>query len=379
MQITFAPSARGTIGLEWELALVDPDDGGLVPRADDVLTALQLPDGSAHPRITGELLQNTVELVSAVHPTVGSAIDDLRHQLDEVRAVTSPLGIDLISSGSHPFGQWFEQPISDKQRYHKLIDRTQWWGRNMMIWGVHVHVGVDSVDRVLPLLNGLLTLSPHLQALTASSPFWAGVDTGYASNRALMFQQLPTAGLPQQFRTWNEFELYVSDMTRTGVIEDCTEVRWDLRPAPRWGTLEMRSCDATSTVDEFAAVAALIHCLVEYLNQELDAGRELVTLPRWFVSENKWRAARYGLDAELIVAADGQERLVTDDLELWLERLAPIAVQLECTEQLRLVSRIVRTGGSYQRQRANATASSGDLSAVVSALARELREGLPTR
>ncbi|MGO2659522.1 glutamate--cysteine ligase [Mycetocola reblochoni] len=379
MDIDFAPSARGTIGLEWELALVDPDDGGLVQRADEVLDALRLPDGSPHPHITGELLQNTVELVSGVHTTAGGAIDDLRHQLDEVRAVAAPRGIDLISSGSHPFGQWFEQPISDKQRYHKLIDRTQWWGRNMMIWGVHVHVGVDSVDRVLPLLDGLLTLSPHLQALTASSPFWAGVDTGYASNRALMFQQLPTAGLPQQFRAWSEFERYVTDMTRTGVIDDCTEVRWDLRPAPRWGTLEMRSCDATSTVDEFAAVAALIHCLVEHLNRELDAGRPLVTLPRWFVSENKWRAARYGLDAELIVSADGDERLVTDDLELWLDRLAGIAGDLGCARELAFVADIARRGGSYQRQRANATASAGDLSAVVAALARELREGLGTR
>ncbi|WP_081863872.1 glutamate--cysteine ligase [Mycetocola saprophilus] len=371
--IPFARSARGTVGLEWELTLVDPATGAPVSRAPEVLAALAAPDGTPHPFITGELLLNTVELVSDVHTTVPAAIDDLRGQLDELRVVCDSLGIDLIASGSHPFAQWQDQPITPKPRYEKLIDRTRWWGRNMMIWGVHVHVGVEDAERALPLLDGLLTYSPHLQALSASSPFWAGVDTGYASNRSLMFQQLPTAGIPQQFTRWSEFEAYVADMTRTGIIEDHSEVRWDLRPSPRWGTIELRSCDAASTLTEFGAIAALAHCLSDALTTRLDAGEELTVLQPWFVRENKWRAARYGLEAELIVNAEGDERLVTDHLRELVTDLTPVAERLGCAAELASIPGILDAGGSYQRQLRVAAENDGDLRAVVANLAAELR------
>jgi carboxylate-amine ligase len=272
LHIEFAPSRRSTVGIEWEIALVDRATGDLVPMADEVLQALGSDDGTPHPQVTGELLLNTVELVSGVHENVADAVTDVAGQLDEVRAITEPLGIDPICSGSHPFGQWFDQKVTDKPRYHKLIDRTQWWGRNMMIWGIHVHVGVEDQAKVMPILGGLLTYLPHLQALSASSPFWAGVDTGYASNRALMFQQLPTAGVPWQLPDWAAWEGYVADMTATGIIADVTEVRWDIRPAPRWGTIEVRVCDGVSTTQELGAIAALIQCLVEWMSTKLDAG-----------------------------------------------------------------------------------------------------------
>lgn len=146
--------------------------------------------------VTGELLTNTVEVTSGVGHTVAEAVDDIADAIGALRAQTEPRGIELLCAGSHPFAQWFEQQVTDKTRYHTLIERTQWWGRNMMIWGIHVHVGVDDVDKVIPIVNALTVYLPHLQALSASSPFWAGERTGYASNRALVFQQLPTAGLP---------------------------------------------------------------------------------------------------------------------------------------------------------------------------------------
>jgi carboxylate-amine ligase len=220
MKIDFARSERSTVGIEWEIALVDRETGELASVAEEVLAALEGDDGSPHPQVTNELLLNTVELVSGVHHTVADAVADVARQLDEVRTITDALGVDPMCSGSHPFGQWFDQKVTNKPRYLRLIDRTQWWGRNMMIWGFHVHVGIEDRDKVIPILNGLLTYLPHLQALSASSPFWAGVDTGYASNRALMFQQLPTAGIPWQLADWSEWEGYVADMTTTGVIED---------------------------------------------------------------------------------------------------------------------------------------------------------------
>jgi carboxylate-amine ligase len=375
MGIDFARSERSTVGIEWELALVDRDSGELVSAADDVLRTLQQPDGSPHPHITGELLLNTVELVSSVHTTVGAAVADLDGQLQELRQATIGRGIDIIGSGSHPFGQWFDQPVANKERYHKLIERTRWWGRNMMIWGVHVHVGIEDRDKVMPILNAMLSYIPHLQALSASSPYWSGVDTGYASNRSLMFQQLPTAGLPYQLPDWAAFEGYVADMTRPGIIEDYTEVRWDIRPSPHWGTLEVRFCDGASTHRELAAVAALIHCLVEYLSTRLDDGETLAVLQPWYVRENKWRAARYGLDAEIILDNDGNERPVTDDIRSLLSRLAPIAERLGCAVELASIESILDEGASYVRQLRVAEENDGNLATVVKALAQELRDG----
>ena len=376
MEISFAHSERSTLGIEWEIALVEQSSGDLVNVAGEVLQSLRGPDGEAHPRITEELLLNTVELVTGVHTRVSDAVDDLQGQLAEVRAITDPLDVELMCAGTHPFAQWFDQQVTDKERYHKLIDRTQWWGRNMMIWGIHVHVGIESRDKVLPLLGGLLNYYPHLQALSASSPFWAGEHTGYASNRALMFQQLPTAGLPYQFAEWSEYEAYVDDMKVTGIVDDHTEVRWDIRPSPQWGTLEMRACDGLSSPEEIGAVAALIQCLVEHMSQRLDAGETLPTLQPWYVRENKWRAARYGLDAEIIVDARGAEKLVTDDVRDLLVTLAPVAEQLDCVNELAQVNLILEHGASYQRQLRVAEANGGSLKAVVASLTRELRHGL---
>nr|WP_238694546.1 glutamate--cysteine ligase [Nocardioides daphniae] len=256
------------------------------------------------------------------------------------------------------------------------MNRTQYWGRQMLIWGVHVHVGLPEEKRVMGVLNGLLNHYPHLLALSASSPIWGGVDTGYASNRALMFQQLPTAGLPFQFETWQQFESFADDQLTTGVIDHIDEIRWDIRPAPHLGTVETRVCDGVSTVEELGALTALVHCLVVDLDTRLAAGEEVPTMPPWHVQENKWRAARYGLDAIVILDADNRERLVTDDLTDTLERLEPVARRLDCVDELRSVEDVVRSGASYQRQRRVAEASAGDLVAVVDSVVDELRTSL---
>ncbi|WP_345710724.1 glutamate--cysteine ligase [Kineococcus glutinatus] len=374
MRVDFTPSPRPTLGVEWELALVDRTSRDLTSRAGTVLDALRGDDGREHPRIHKELLRNTVEVVTGICDTVAEAAADLSGSLAQVRRVTDPLGIELMSAGTHPFARWSAQQVTDNPRYAELIERTQWWGRQMLIWGVHVHVGVDSVHKVLPILNTMLNTYPHLQALSASSPYWTGTDTGYASNRALMFQQLPTAGLPFQFGSWAEFESYIDDMLVTGVIDGLSDVRWDVRPSPALGTLETRVCDGVPTLRELTALTALVHCLVVDLDTRLEAGEELPTLPPWHVQENKWRSARYGLDAEVILDAAGRERLVTDDLADVLERLAPVARRLGCADELASVADIPRRGASYQRQRAVAEAAGGDLVAVVDSLVAELRE-----
>lgn len=371
--VPFPGSPRPTIGIEWEIALVDKVTRDLSNTASAVFDAvgdLRAYDGT--PQVTKELLRNTVELVTGVHDTVGGAVDDLRGTMDAVRRAADPLGVDLFCAGTHPFAQWSAQQLTRSPHYDELIERTQWWGRQMLIWGVHVHVGVSHRDKVFPILNSLLLSYPHLLALSASSPMWSGDDTGYASNRALMFQQLPTAGLPFQFDNWPQFEGFVHDQLKTGVFEQLGGMHWDIRPAPKWGTIEIRVCDGLSSRAELASVAALIHCLVVDLERRLDAGEDLPTLPPWHVQENKWRAARYGLDAIVIVDDASNERLVTDDLMDLLNKLEPTAKRLGCADELAAVADIPRHGASYQRQRRVAAQSQGDLVAVVDSLVREL-------
>lgn len=355
--------------------LADGSSGDLSPRAPEILEHLEEHTALERYTVTGELLTNTVEVTSGVGDTVAAAVDDIADAIAAVRAETAPREIELLCAGSHPFAQWFDQQVTDKTRYNKLIQRTQWWGRNMMIWGIHVHVGVEDVNKVFPIINALAVYLPHLQALSASSPFWAGERTGYASNRSLVFQQLPTAGLPWPLETWAQFEGYIDDLVGTGVLEDATEVRWDIRPAPRWGTIEVRACDGMSTLPELAAVAALVQVLVEHFSRMIDEGRELPVLQPWFVRENKWRAARYGMDARVVVDGSGTQRLVTEHLRETLAELEDIAVELKCTRELSGIQTILDQGASYERQLAVADAADGDLREVVHHLIREFRNG----
>ena len=377
VQLPFASSERSTVGIEWEVALVDADSGDLRQAAETILAAVRPADGTDHPHITQELLRNTVEVSSGKCVTIGEAVEDLRAALGEVAAAAEPLRIDLMGGGTHPFAHWDTQKVSDKQRYATLIDRTQWWGRQMLIYGVHVHVGIEDRDKVLPISRAMLTVFSHIQSLSASSPFWAGKDTGYASNRALLFQQLPTAGLPFGFDRWEQLEQYVGDMMHTGVIDQFDEVRWDIRPAPRFGTLEMRIADGATNLLEVGAISALTHCFVEHFSSMLDRGEQLPTLPPWFAQENKWRSARYGMDAIIITNDAGDEELVTDSVQKWLVDLAPVAERLGCTEELEQVRVILRRGASYQRQRAVARRNAGDLSAVADSLVAEFKASRP--
>lgn len=376
MGIEFARSERSRLGIEWEIACVDRRSGELSPAAPDILP--KLGPTESFPHATSELLTNTIELVSAPHHRVRHAVADLTDLLERASALAEPLGVQLMCAGTHPFSQWFQQRVTPgKPRYDVLIDRTRWWGRQMMIWGVHVHVAVEDRRKVLPILDGLLAYLPHFQALSASSPFWAGETTGYASNRALLFQQLPTAGLPPQFTEWAEYERMVHDLLHVGVIDVLNELRWDIRPSPRWGTVEVRAFDGIATAREVAALAALTQVLVEHLSRELDAGRAIAQLQPWFVRENKWRAARYGMDAIIIQNSAGDELLVGDDLRTLVARLEPIAADLGCLAELYDVLEIVDHGASYQRQLRVCGQHSGSLKAVVSSLVSEMRESQP--
>ncbi len=377
MELDFAKSGRSSIGVEWELQLVDKDSNDLRQAADTVFENAQ-DNPELASLVRREMLLNTVEVASDAHLRVDECMGDLRLAAGKLRPLTDDLRIDLATAGSHPFARPAYQRVTDSHRYQELVERTQYWGRQMLLYGVHVHVGVEDRNKVLPIVNAALTRAGQLQALAASSPFWSGQDTGYASNRSMVFQQLPTAGLPPQFQAWKDLERYHWGMKKTGIIDSFDELRWDVRPSPKLGTVEVRIFDACTNILEVEAVASLTHALIEHYSRLYDAGETVPSMPDWFVSENKWRSARYGLSAELIVDQDGNQESALKTLETMLEELEPVAADLGCAEGLLKVQDIVDTGPSYQRQRLVAAADPKcALDAVVELMRAEMTADRP--
>jgi carboxylate-amine ligase len=376
VQIPFESSARSSLGVEWELQLVDRETRQLRSGSNEILAELS-PDGE-HPKAKHELLQSCVEVITGVCSTVEEATADLAATVEEVRGAADARGLGLMCSGTHPTTDWGTQEISPSERYQKLVDDMQWLARQLQIFGVHVHVGVRSPDKVIPIVNALTAYVPHLLAVSASSPYWIGTDTGLASARSKVFEQLPTAGLPYQLSGWPQFESYMETLISTHTIASIKEVWWDIRPHPVYGTVEMRVCDGLPTLHEVGMVAAISQCLVDTFDREIDRGYTLPVPKGWVVRENKWRAARHGLDAEIIVGEEDRTVPVREALAELVQELGPAAARLGCEEELGRVLGVLETGASYQRQRAAAAAAGGDLTAVVDSLLQEFADDRPT-
>lgn len=371
----FNESERGLIGVEWELQMIDKDTGDLRQSADAVMDIVEsLGDV---PNIHREMLLNTIEITSKPRRHASECLDDLLENIAIIQPVTTPMRIDLATAGTHPFATPAYQRVTDTGRYNDLVERTQYWGRQMQLYGVHVHIGIEDAAKVLPILNALLTRFAHLQALSSSSPYWAGEDTGYASNRAMYFQQLPTAGIPRQFEKWDDLERYVEDVTRTGIISDFSEIRWDIRPSPKLGTIEIRVFDAATNIREVGVLVALTATLVEYYSRMYDRGEELPRIPDWYVAENKWRASRYGMEANLIVdEAGNQEDLITT-IRNMLPELLPIAEEIGCRDELEHIHEIMRIGAAYQRLSIAAARHKDGPRAMVELMQAEFKAGHP--
>jgi YbdK family carboxylate-amine ligase len=374
VQIPFIPSPRSSLGVEWELMLVDRESRQLTSGATEILGEMA-PDGE-HPTAKHELLQSTIEVITGICTTVEEATADLGRTVEQVREHADRRGLGLMCSGSHPITDYQTQQISDNPRYAKLIEDMQWMGRQLQIFGVHVHVGVRSPDKAVAIVNALSAYIPHFLALSASSPYWIMTDTGLASARSKVFEGLPTAGIPYMLQGWAGFERYMETLIKTKTISSIKEVWWDIRPHPTYGTVELRICDGLPTLREVGMIAALSQCLVDTLDREVDKGYTLPIPKGWVVRENKWRAARYGLDAEIIVGEDDTQP-VRDALRELAQDMASAADRLGCREQLATVAEVLEGGASYQRQRAVAAASGGDLTAVVDSLLEEFERGRP--
>jgi carboxylate-amine ligase len=376
VHIDFHSSERTSLGVEWELELVDLDTRELTGASDAILAAVSEHGDGEHPKAKHELFQACVEIITGVCQTVPEACADLAETAGAVQKAAAERNVGVLCSGTHPITDWATQRISDDDRYMTLVERCQWTARQLQIFGVHVHCGVRAPEKAIPIVNALLFYVPHFLALSASSPYWIGRDTGLASYRSKVFEALPTAGLPYQLSGWPEFEQFMDLLVASQAIESIREVWWDIRPHPNFGTVELRICDGLPTLDEIGCVAALAQCLVERFDRQLDDGDPPPEPRPWLVRENKWRAARYGLDAEIVVDNTGRLRPVREALIQLVDDLLPIGRQLECADQLEAIPRLIERGASYQRQRAVAAQHAGALEPVVDLLVAEFRDGL---
>jgi carboxylate-amine ligase len=251
----------------------------------------------------------------------------------------------------------------------------QWPVRRAMIMGLHVHVGVASGEKAIAILNAITAFLPHLLALSCASPYFAGEDTGLASCRVKIFEVMPTAGLPHRMLNWAEFQRFMKELITAGAIKSIREIWWDVRPHPGFGTIEIRVCDGTPDFEDVMAIVAMIQALVVWLDGLYNAGDELPIHKYWSIKENKWRAARYGLDGDAIYDDHGQTRPFRDDIRELLGLIRSAAARMEATDELNHVEKMLTRPGSYARQRA-VYERSGSLDAVTQHLVEEYQHSI---
>jgi glutamate---cysteine ligase / carboxylate-amine ligase len=307
---------RFTLGIEEEFQVVDKYTGQLASRID---TILEKGIPLLGEKIKPEMLQSTVELVSGVCPTVAHARAEMAMLRSTLASLVDAEGLALISAGTHPLAHWQDQLRSQNERYVELEEEYQDVGRSILIFGLHIHVGLDARTVAIPLMNQLRTWLPHLLALSSNSPFWGGRYSGLKSYRSIVWKRFPRSGVPELFDSTDEFDRYVASLIDTGCIDNGKRIWWDIRPHAFFNTIEFRCCDMPATFEDTIAIAALCQAMVAKLYWMHSRNLTLYMLPASYVEENKWRAARYGLDATVVDFVQRRTMTMRESIEELLD------------------------------------------------------------
>ena len=369
MPIEFHGSGGYTIGVEEELAIVDAATGELSPKIEEIMA--RLPEELAEP-ISYELFQSVLETKTPVCSTVAEAADHLRELRGRVGSWAAACGTSLASAGTHPFSRYQDQKVTEQRRYEKVIETLRWVAQREVIFGQHVHVSVPGPEEAILCHNRLSEYAPFLLALSANSPFWQGMDTGFESSRVKIFETFPRAGLPPAFPDYGAFEGYVDLMVDAGAMDDYTFCWWDVRPHPRIGTIELRILDSQTGIEPAIALTALTQCLVHRMLED-DVSSEPYNKP--LAEENRWRASRHGMDAVFYNAEKDTSVPARDAARNLVEELRSHAHDLDCEDELEGILEIVEGGTGSQRQR-QVYEESGDFLDVVAYLIEGTRPAL---
>jgi glutamate---cysteine ligase / carboxylate-amine ligase len=352
----FGSGPEYTLGVEEEYMLLDPETLDLVQHIDTVLAAVQGHELEA--RINPELMQSTIEITTPVCRTATDVDQALRQLREYVSGVAREQGLRLGSAGTHPFSLFERQRITARDRYRALVDQLQYVARRELIFGLHIHVSVDDPEKAIQVVNGLLVDLPGLLALSSNSPFWRGESTGFTSSRQVVFAAFPRSGPPPRFRDYADYAEVVGQLEKTGCIADYTHIWWDIRPHPRLGTVEVRVCDAVTRREDAVALAAYCQALVKRYSELVEQGKEVPSFHRILTTENKWLAARYGLEAPVMDLVTGRRNRVpvSQLIRRTLRDVQPHARELGSERELEGIRAILDrgSGADFQRRIFNA-------------------------
>ena len=369
-----------TIGIEEEYLLVDRETCALAEAPQGLIEACAEDLGE---QVTPEFLQCQIEVGTRVCRTIAEARDDLRKLRATVATHAAAHGLAPIAVSCHPVADWKDQHHTNKERYNQLREALAGVARRMLICGMHVHVGVADRDQRIDLMAQLSYFLPHLLAMSTSSPFWQGVDTGLASYRLTVFDNLPRTGLPPRFESWSDYDRSVGALVNLGLIEDASKIWWDLRPSARFPTLETRICDVSPRLEHTLSIAALTQCITRMLWRLAGLNQRWRVYERFLVGENRWRAQRYGVAEPLIDF--GRRELVpfADLLEELITFVEADAAALGCLDEVNAAREVIAQGTSADRQRSVHAAAlaagqtpDGAVRAVIESLIEEYNADL---
>lgn len=346
-KLDFTRNLEPTLGVEIELALVDERTMALRSSIQHILD--RVPE-ELHASVKPELMQCYLEINSGVCRTVPEAEADLRAKILSVQSICDELDLRLLWSATHPFSLWRDQEVTPTERYYGLINLLQDMARQLVTFGLHVHVGVDSGDKAIAICDLLVPYLPVLLALSANSPCWDARVTGLQSSRSKIMEGLPTAGLPMQMRNWSEYTWLINHLIETGFINTIREIWWDVRPHHNFGTVEVRICDMPGNLEDAMALTALVQCLVCSLSEDIDEGTYKHEAHPMLVRQNKWRAARYGPNAALVDFKTYETIPVPEVVQAMVRKLGPTAEKLQCQQHLQRVLAITQGPSWADRQ-----------------------------
>jgi carboxylate-amine ligase len=360
---------RFTIGVEEEFQIVDPSTCELKSHVSELLASGAPSLGD---QLKREMHQSIVEVGSPICQDVAQLEAEMLRIRTELCAAADRTGLAVAAAGTHPFSNWIDQVISPGERYEHIVEELQQLARSLLIFGMHVHVAVPDRTTAIDLMNAARYFLPHLLALSTSSPFWMGRDTGLKSYRTTIFRRFPRTGIPDHFGSWSEYENYVNLLVDLHCIDDGKKIWWDVRPHPNFGTLEFRVCDVPTRLEETLAIAALVQAVVVKLYRLYSRNMGFRLYRRALIEENKWRAARWGLDGRLIDFGKKAEVPMRDlALEL-LDLVDDVVDELGSRKYIEYVHAILRGGTSADRQLA-VFRETNDLHAVVRHVIAETR------
>jgi len=366
-------SNQFTLGIEEEFQIVDPQTRELRSRVSEILDEGKTLLGE---QLKPEMIQSMIEVGTGICKDIKEARTDITNLRGIVAGLARKQGLEIVAAGTHPFSHWQDQKIFDNDRYNLIVEENQIIARSLLTFGLHVHVGIADPDRAIDIMNAVRYMLPHMLALSTSSPFWVGKQTGLRSYRSEVFTRMPRTGIPDHFESDSAFQRYVQLLIRTGCIDDAKKIYWDVRPHPFFPTLEFRICDIPTRVDDTIAIAALFQALVAKVDRLLDQNLTFRLHHKMLIEENKWRAVRYGLDGKMIDFGKGKEVSIRDLVRELLHFVDKVVDDLGSRKEIEHIHTILERGTSADEQ-LRIWRETGDIKSVVDHLIEMTMENVP--